>query len=200
MSHRRRANQARSRNRTRHLEATAREARRRKVLAIAAIVVAVGLVAWLVSLPSGPQGGLSKDDRAPDFTIVDVDGRTFRLSQQQGKVVLIDFMGSRCSTCVQQMQFLPAVYSAYADKGLVMISIDVGGSLGTEDPEVARRFMATYGGTWPIALDNSGIGLAYGVPSLPTLYLLRTDGTIAFRHAAGVITDHDLAAQIEPLL
>lgn len=199
MAHRRRAkDEARSRREQRRSQAAA-EDRRRKVLGIAAIVVAVGLLAFLVSLPSGPQAGLSTNDIAPDFTVADVDGRIFRLSDQRGKVVLLDFMGSRCPTCVQQMQFLPAVYSAYSDRGLVMISIDVGGSLGTEDPQVARNFLATYGGTWPIALDDSGIGLAYQVAVLPTIYLIGADGTIAFRHA-GVITDADLAAQVEPLL
>lgn len=199
MAQRRRTEDTPSAEKARRRIEAAAETRRRKVLAIGAIVVAAGLVVLLVRLPTGPQGGLSTDDTAPDFTVVDVDSRTFRLSDHRGEVVLIDFMGSRCSTCVQQMQFLSPVYSAYSSRGLAMISIDVGGSLGTEDPEVARRFLATYGGTWPIALDDTGIGLTYQVSVLPTLYLIRTDGTIAFRHA-GVVTDADLAAQIEPLL
>jgi len=199
MAHRRRAkDEARAKNEQRRSRAAA-ETLRRKVAAIGAIAVAIGLLAFLVSLPSGPQAGLSSNSIAPDFTVADVDGRTFRLSDHRGRLVLIDFMGSRCPTCVQQMQFLPAVYGAYSNRGLMMISIDVGGSLGTEDPQVARNFLATYGGSWPIALDDSGIGLAYQVSVLPTLYLIRGDGTIAFRHA-GVVTDADLAAQIEPLL
>lgn len=199
MSHRRRRNRARAKEkgfrRTYRLEPDTR----RMILWASVIAVAAGLVIALLQFPTGPDGGPSIGGLAPDFTVVDIDGRSFRLSEHRDRVVLIDFMGSRCSTCVQQMQFLPALYRDYAPRGLAMISIDVGGSLGTEDPGVARDFMAAYGGTWPVALDNSGIGLLYRVSTLPTLYLIQADGTIAFRHA-GVMTDADLAARIKPLL
>lgn len=173
---------------TRNAQRTAWEKsqRNRILLGVGVIGVAIVLVAALVLLPTGPvipAGAPRVGERASDFIVVDIDGRTFQLSGRSGAPILIDFMGSRCSTCVAEMPELRSVFSDFSARGLVMISIDVGGSLGTEDPSVARSFMATHGGSWPIALDNSEIGLRYGVVTLPTLYIIDPSGLVAYRHA-----------------
>ncbi len=173
---------------------------RRKILGwvafLALIFAALGV---LLFLSDGPETGLPGGELAPNFSLTDVAGRPFHLSDHRGQVVLLDFMGSRCSSCVLEMPHLVATHDAYAGRGIVMISIDVGGPLGTTDPDVARSFLARYGGTWQIALDSAGVGTAYGVSALPTLYLISKTGTVAFRHA-GVITASDLGAQIDALL
>ncbi len=203
MAHRRRPGDVQGRARAASQDARRKEIRR-LTLGIAVILVAfIALfyfgVGILAGPPAGPRVGVRLGDAAPDFTLTDVDGGVFRLSAQRGRPVLLDFMGSRCPTCVQEMPFLVSIRDRYASRGLVMISIDVGGQLGTEDPEVARTFLATYGGTWPIALDNSNLGLTFQVSALPTIYLIDAQGYVAFRHA-GVITDADLAPQVERLL
>ncbi len=162
------------------------EQRKRILVGLSAVVLVFVLVAVLVSLPGGPQvgqGAPAVGDPAPDFTIVDIDGSAFRLSSRAGHPVLLDFMGSNCPTCVAEMPELRTIYSTYASRGLVMISIDVGGYLGTEDPNVARKFMTTNGGSWPIGLDTAGLGLRFGVVSLPTLYIIDPAGVVAYRNA-----------------
>ncbi len=162
------------------------ERRKRILLGVGAIVVVFVLVGVLVSLPNGPQvaqGAPGVGQPAPDFVVVNIDGGTFRLSDQLGHPVLLDFMGSNCPTCVAEMPELRSIYATYSTRGLRMISIDVGGYLGTQDPNVARAFMSTNGGTWPIALDNSNVGLRYGVVSLPTIYILDPGGIVAYRNA-----------------
>ncbi len=186
MAHRRKRKDHARAARAEKARAVVNEGRTRIFLGVGVILVAFVLVAVLVSLPSGPQvaqGTPRVGEPAPDFVIVDVNGGTFRLSNQLGHPVLLDFMGSNCPTCVAEMPELRSIYATYSTSGLRMISIDIGGYLGTEDPSAARTFMSTNGGSWPIALDNSNIGLRYGVVSLPTLYILDPAGVVAYRNA-----------------
>jgi peroxiredoxin len=184
MAHRRRRNEARQAAPDAPRSGMGKDQRNRILLGVGVIGVAILLVAVLVMLPGGPP--LLTDppavgERAPDFTVVDIDGTTFRLSAHSGAPVLIDFMGSRCTTCAATMPDLRSIYDEFSARGLMMISIDIGGTLGTEDPSVARGFMAAHGGTWPIALDNSGVGLQYGaVRPPPTVYIIDPSGLVAY--------------------
>ncbi|HEX9709274.1 MAG TPA: TlpA disulfide reductase family protein [Candidatus Thermoplasmatota archaeon] len=122
---------------------------------------------------------------------------TFDLSGAGGPT-LIEFMGSHCTSCEAQMPTLNEVSSAYRAQGLTMVSLDVGGVLGTEDPQDAIDFMARNGGDWDIALDNEAIAIEYGVVSLPTIFLVDAGGTIVYR--TGFTSTAKLSEQIEPLL
>lgn len=202
MAHRKRTNAATHRKKEEQRREKAQETRR-LILGIGIITVAFAVIFFVVGAailnsPGSPVG-VRPGQVAPDFEITDVDGNRFRLSDHRGRPVLLDFMGSRCPTCVQEMPELVQTYQTYNPRGLVMISIDIGGSLGTEDPQVARAFLATYGGSWPIALDNQGLGLTYQARALPTVYVVDPDGRIALAHP-GVIVASDLAQAIEPLL
>src|SRR3990170_4227067 len=170
---------------------------RKLILAIAALIVvfavAIAVVLaqpWASNTQSPNTIGLSIGQLAPDFTIEDVNGTKWNLSGHRGQVVLIDFMGSNCATCIREMKegVLQAVHDAYASHGFAMISIDVGGSLGTESPAEAWRFLrglSRYGtwepGTWPIALDDQGLAGTYLVSGLPLKYLIDKDGRIAWK-------------------
>lgn len=183
----------------------------RLVLAIVALVVvfavAIAFVLsqpWASNSPSPDTIGLSVGQLAPDFSIVDVNGTAWSLRDHRGQVVLIDFMGSNCATCIREMKdnILQALYNAHASRGLAMISIDVGGSLGTEDPTEAWRFLrglSRYGtwepGTWPIALDDEGLAGTYRVSGLPLKYLVDRDGRIAWKWP-GIASFADLEARI----
>jgi len=186
MAHRRRQKDASRAVREAEQRAERKDRRRRILLGVGVVVVAFVFVAVVILLPGAPrvaQGVPAVGQPAPDFVLVDIDGATFRLSAQLGRPVLLDFMGSNCPTCVAEMPELRSVYSTFSARGLAMISIDVGGYLGTEDPSVARNFMSTNGGSWPIALDQSNVGVRYGVVSLPTLYIIDPNGLVAYRNA-----------------
>lgn len=189
-----------------HAEDRSRRLRTLAVLTTVVVVVLV-LAAFALTRASGPNGGPGIGVRAglvaPDFTITDIDGRSFQLYEHRGHPVVIDFMGSFCSACVVQMRSLVPVYGDLAPRGLIVLSIDVGGTLGTENPEDARTFMATHGGTWPIALDNQGLGSTFQVttPSyvLPKTFIIAPNGVIVTADT-GILSESTLRSTIEPLL
>src|SRR3970040_2209300 len=149
------------------MESSRRRAMRRDtrnlITAITALIltfaIAIGFVLaqpWAYRSPGSELVGLAIGQLAPEFTIEDENGTRRNLRAYRGQVVLIDFMGSNCSTCIREMRdgTLQAIYGAYAARGLEMISIDIGGPLGTENELHAWQFLT---GTRP-----SGPGEAEG--------------------------------------
>ncbi len=89
---------------------------------------------------------------APDFTLRDLDGRNFTLSDHLGKdVILLNFWATWCVPCAAEMPTLEQVYLAHKDKGFVVLAISMDGpeSVAQVGP-LARR----YGVTFPVLLDE----------------------------------------------
>ena len=64
-------------------------------------------------------------DKAPDFTINEAGGKTYRLSDLKGKVVMLQFTASRCGVCRTEMPFIEKeILQEKKAAGLVVISID----------------------------------------------------------------------------
>lgn len=100
-----------------------------------------------------PQHRVKVGDAAPDFTLKYLDGKTIRLSELRGKVVLLQFTASWCSVCIQEMPHLERqIWIKYKDnKNFFMAGIDL-----KEDKAKIEKFVAKTGVTYPILLDTDG--------------------------------------------
>ncbi len=88
-------------------------------------------------------------DRAPDFTINEAGGKSYKLSDLKGKVVMLQFTASWCSVCRKEMPFIEEeIWLPGRKQGLVVIGID------RDEPEATvRKFAADMKITYPLALD-----------------------------------------------
>lgn len=80
---------------------------------------------------------------APDFTLKTLSGETFKLSENKGKVVILDFMAVRCPPCHQQMPELFELKKELGDS-IVILSIDVDGESGSETQDDLRDSFGEY--------------------------------------------------------
>jgi peroxiredoxin len=85
-----------------------------------------------------------------DFTLHDLAGKSWRLKELEGKVVLVSFWATWCPPCRKEMPDLEALYKRFAAKGLVILAIS-----DEEDAKV-RRFIAAQKYSYPILLDPGG--------------------------------------------
>ena len=88
-------------------------------------------------------------DQAPDFTIREAGGKTYRISDLRGKVVMLQFTASWCGVCRTEMPFIEKeIWLEKKDKGLAVIGID-----RDEPVETVLKFKKDIGVTYPLALD-----------------------------------------------
>ena len=88
-------------------------------------------------------------DMAPDFTIKEAGGKTYRLSDLRGKVVMLQFTASWCGVCRTEMPFIEKeIWLPKKDSDLAVIGID------RDEPEgTVLKFKKDIGVTYPLALD-----------------------------------------------
>jgi peroxiredoxin len=88
-------------------------------------------------------------DTAPDFTISEAGGKTYRLSDLKGKVVMLQFTASWCSVCRTEMPFIEKeIWLEKKDAGLIVIGID-----RDEPVDKVIGFKKDIKVTYPLALD-----------------------------------------------
>lgn len=93
-------------------------------------------------------------DTAPDFTITEAGGKSYKLSDLKGKVVMLQFTASWCSVCRKEMPFIEnEIWLPGKKEGLVVIGID-----RDEPLETVLKFKKDIAVTYPLALDP---GAAY---------------------------------------
>jgi len=87
--------------------------------------------------------------KAPDFTINEAGGKSYRLSDLKGKIVMLQFTASWCSVCRKEMPFIEKeIWLEKKSDGLVVIGID-----RDEPIEKVLKFKEDIGITYPLALD-----------------------------------------------
>jgi peroxiredoxin len=130
---------------------------------------------------------------APDFQFVDLEGQTRRLSDFRGKVVLLDFWGIWCPSCVQMAPELVRLYEAYHARGFEIIGI------ASNDPrEKVAAFIAERRMPWTQTLesDKGPIATLYRVNGWPTSFLVGPDGKFL---AATYLGEVDVRGELEKL-
>jgi len=117
---------------------------------------------------------------APDFTLTDIDGKTFSLSDFRGKVVILNFFSSRCGPCNTEMSHLKDVQNEFGTK-LTIISLSIRLSYDTD--EILRQFRQEHEIGWIITRDTVGVreGLG-GLWTIPTLVIIDQESYIRYVH------------------
>jgi len=88
-------------------------------------------------------------DTAPDFTVAEAGGKSYKLSDLKGKVVMLQFTASWCSVCRKEMPFIEnEIWLPGKKEGLVVIGID-----RDEPLETVLKFKKDIAVTYPLALD-----------------------------------------------
>lgn len=92
-------------------------------------------------------------DIAPDFTLELLDGTKFTLSENRGKVVMLQFTAGWCGICRKEMPFIESdIWLKHKDnKDFVLVGID-----REETKEAIVPFIEKVGTTYPIAMDSNG--------------------------------------------
>ena len=149
----------------------------------------------------------TKATKAFDFTAMDKDGKTVKLSDFKGKKVYINMWASWCGPCMREIPELEKTYQKLKDnKDIVFLSMTSpnDSEFKNQSPQdkgkdVILNKAKELGVTYPVLFDvNDRFIINYAIRSFPTHIFINSDGTIGNRIAGGV-TEELLTKEIEKL-
>ncbi|MBI2081868.1 MAG: TlpA family protein disulfide reductase [candidate division NC10 bacterium] len=166
---------------------------------VLSVVLAAGVIALLAygftRSPKDIPSPLLRQP-APDFTLALLDGGRLTLSEQRGKVVVVNFWASWCyPACWNEAPRLQAAWERYREKGVVLVGV-----IYQDREPNAREFIRRHGKTYPNGMDaKSRVAIDYGVYGVPETFFIDREGRIAHKHVGELPMD-TLTREIERLL
>jgi cytochrome c biogenesis protein CcdA/peroxiredoxin len=156
-----------------------------------AVSTGLGSITDAAAAMNSPISGTNIGDVAPDFQTVTEIGKTTRLSDYRGQVVLLNFWGTWCGPCRVEMPAFETAYNANKETGFTILAVN-----NRDTPEAVAAFRGEFGLSFPLVMDDgAAIAKTYGVFSFPSTYVLNQHGVITARHF-GALT----AEQIQELV
>ena len=139
---------------------------------------------------------VAERNRAPDFALKDAEGKTVRLSDYKGKVVLLDFWATWCGPCKIEIPWFLEFQRKHKDRGFEVLGI----SMDDEGWDDVKPFAARYQINYRLVLGDDVTSQKYGgIEALPTTFLIDRSGKIAAAHV-GLSSKKSFEDGIEQLL
>lgn len=154
----------------RHIPLTTMSTRSRWILAVAGLALAAA--AAYVAVGSAQQ--------APASTFVLLDGSKRTTADMKGKVTLVNFWATSCTTCVAEMPKMVQTFVKYQPRGYDHIGV----AMSYDPPSYVVNYAQTRQLPFGVAIDNTGaVAQAWGEVKLtPTSYLVNKKGEIVKRY------------------
>lgn len=137
----------------------------------AAVVLAVAGVGYL---------SLSGAQSAPDVSFTSLEGETVSMQSLRGKVVVVNFWATSCTTCIKEMPAMVQTYNKYREQGLEFVAV----AMSYDPPNYVLNYAKTRSLPFKVALDTQGnIARSFDdVKLTPTTYVVDKNGKIIKRY------------------
>jgi peroxiredoxin len=136
-------------------------------------------------------------EKAPNFTLVDINGKQFSLSDHLGKVVFLDFFTTHCYYCILEIEHLKGLYDEYSPDQFVILSISV--DPYSDTVQGLQSFAQQNDMTWTVARDTANVAYRYGVSPIPHLVIVDAEGYKRHSHI-GLTSESTLGSEIDSLV
>jgi thiol-disulfide isomerase/thioredoxin len=160
--------------------------KKKLILASATLAFALFLGISYISygaLSRGETGGLGAGEAtesavkaAPDFTVLDSNGKEVKLSDMRGKPTVVNFWATWCPPCRSEMPHFQDAYESLGESvNFMMVDLPAGG----ETMQKARQYADDEGFSFPIYFDADGDASGkYNVAAIPTSIFINADGNV----------------------
>lgn len=150
----------------------------RKTLSLSTFALALAFSAWAQAATVG--------QAAPDFELKDEEGKTHKLSQYRGKIVVLEWVNPECPFVKRHYdaRTMQTTWEGSDKEKVVWLSID---STHHNTPEKSREWKKARGFSYPVLQDPDGkVGKLYGAKTTPHMYVIDQEGILRY---AGAIDD-----------
>jgi peroxiredoxin len=133
---------------------------------------------------------------APDFELKDENGKTVKLSDYEGQVVLLNFWATWCGPCKMEIPWFVEFEKKNRDRGFAVLGV----SMDEDGWDSVKPYLEYAKVNYRVLIGNDQVAMMYGgVDSLPTTFLIDHDGKIAAVHI-GLVSKTDYETDIQTLL
>ena len=157
-------------------------------------IVVAGVIAAAVAVVAATRGGdgagtsaatlipVAKRTEAKPFSVPELGGGTLTLASLRGKPVVLNFWASWCVPCKRETPALVAFQKAHPGMRVVGVAVN-------DQPGDSRKFARRYGIPYPLGSDPDGnVGQGtYGIPGLPSTFVIDPQGRMATAPAFGPV-------------
>jgi len=117
---------------------------------------------------------LNVGDQAPDFSLVDLQGETWTLSELKGQVVFINFWATWCPPCLEEMPSMQKLYTMLPSDKFKMLAV-----LNKDEMDIAELVAKQRRITIPILNDSwNNVGPKYSLTGLPETFIVNKEGKL----------------------
>jgi peroxiredoxin len=122
---------------------------------------------------------------APNFTLVDINGKKVSLADFRGHPLVVDFWATWCGPCKVEIPWFEKLHDQYASQGLQILGVSAD-DLDKDDPAklfTEKRDIADFAQkmhmNYPVLIDADSIANSYGgLDALPTTFFIDKNGKI----------------------
>jgi thiol-disulfide isomerase/thioredoxin len=121
----------------------------------------------------------TRSDPAPDYDLGDIDGHPLNPAAQRGKVTLLNFWGTWCPPCQQEIPDLVRLNETYRGRPVDIVGIALS---ETDGAEGLRKWCRAHGVAYRQALSTDAIQNAFGhIEEVPVSVLIDAQGQVRYR-------------------
>lgn len=123
---------------------------------------------------------LSTNKPAPEVTFTSLTGEKVSMQSLRGKVVMVNFWATSCTTCIKEMPDMVQTYNKYKDRGLEFIAV----AMSYDPPNYVLNYAQTRNLPFKVALDTQGeLARSFDDVTLtPTTYVIDKHGNVIKRY------------------
>lgn len=115
--------------------------------------------------------------RAPNFSLIDLDNKTHTLNHFIGKPLIVNFWATWCPPCLAELPSFNRAWAKVKDQGVNMIAVNIG-----ESPNTVFNFIQGHPINFKILLDQESDELNnWQMQGLPTTYVLNYKGEVVYQ-------------------
>ena len=151
-----------------------------------------------VTVPETTAAETENSVQAPDFTVYDVQGQAWRLSDFRGKPIVLNFWATWCGPCKKEMPDFNEKYLELGDKvQFLMVNVTDG---VRDTVENASALMAEKGYQFPVFYDTQlEASNLYGVNALPSTFFIDKEGNVVL-WGEGMLTAENLQYGLDQIV
>lgn len=126
------------------------------------------------------QGSSSENPKAPDFALKDLDGKSVKLSDYEGKIVVLNFWATWCPPCIREIpDLIKASEELSKGEDAVVLAVNLTNGYNGETEDRVKKFVKDNKMTMKVLMDKEDdAAMKYGIASIPTTFIINRDGTV----------------------